>query len=105
MPKIPNFCSQIKALKVVPVWTLFTDLDLCFWSPMALRNIASLIGKPLFADPYTTDKSRISFAQVLIDIDLSKDIPSSVQLINTPYGLKTVSIEYEWMPLFLLIVT
>lgn len=95
----PDFCAHMDTLKVVPVWTLFTDLDPCFWSPCALSNIASLIGKPLFADPYTMEKSRISFARVLIDIDISKEIPSFVK-VNTPYGIKMFTVEYEWMPHF-----
>lgn len=95
----PDFCSHLDTLKVVPVWTLFTDLDPCFWSPSALSKISSSIGKPLFADPYTTDKTRISFARVLIDIDISQDLPSSVT-VNTPFGVKEISVEYEWVPYF-----
>lgn len=95
----PDFCAQMESVKVVPVWTLFPDLDPCFWSSTALSKIASVIGRPLFADPYTTEKTRISFARVLIDIDISKDIPSFVK-VNTPYGEKVVTVDYEWMPHF-----
>lgn len=95
----PDFCSHLDSVKVIPVWTLLNDLDPCFWSHSALSKIASIIGKPLFADPYTTDKTRISFARVLIDIDVSKDLPSSIK-IDTPFGTKMISIEYEWIPHF-----
>lgn len=81
------------------MWTLFPDLDPCFWSFAALSKIASSIGKPLYADPYTTDKSRISFARVLIDIYLSKDNPSLIP-VKTPFGVKDVVVEYEWKPHF-----
>lgn len=93
----PDFCSQLESVKVVPVWTIFSDLDPCFWSSNALSKIASLIGKPLFADPYTTDKTRISFARVLIDIDVSKDTPSFVT-VRSPFGVQNVKVEYEWIP-------
>lgn len=95
----PDFCPQLESVTVVPVWTLFPDLDPCFWSASALSKIASIIGKPLYADPHTTDKSRISFARVLIDVDVSINNPSSI-VINTPFGKKTAAVEYEWMPYF-----
>lgn len=95
----PDFCSQLESIRVVPVWTLFPDLDPCFWSSAALSKIASVIGKPLYADPYTTEKTRISFARVLIDIDISKELTTSIKM-NTPYGLKEVTVDYEWVPHF-----
>lgn len=95
----PDFCFQLDSIKVVHVWTLYIDLDPCFWSFAALSKISSIIGKPLYADRYTTNKTGISFARVLIDIDIAKYIPSSIK-INTLFGTKEISVVYEWIPQF-----
>ncbi|XP_074267588.1 uncharacterized protein LOC141591013 [Silene latifolia] len=51
-------------------------------------------------DEYTTNKSKLAFARVLIEIDISKDLPMSVSF-KTPYqGRVEQKIEYEWIPHF-----
>ncbi|XP_074298709.1 uncharacterized protein LOC141629634 [Silene latifolia] len=84
----------------VPIWVLFPSLDPCFWSNTALSKVASLIGNPICADEHTTNKSKLAFARVLVDVDLSKELPKAVQ-INSPYrGTLLQKVEYEWIPHF-----
>lgn len=95
----PDFHDTLDSIKIVPVWIIFPDLDPCFWSVRALSKIASAIGKPLYADPYTTDKSRISFARVLIDLDISLDLKTEV-VVTTLFRVKKLAVNYEWMPYY-----
>ncbi|XP_074266829.1 uncharacterized protein LOC141590117 [Silene latifolia] len=68
----------------VPVWVLFPSLDPCFWSKSALSKVASAVGNPICADEHTTHKSKLAFARILVDVDLSKELPKAIQ-INSPY--------------------
>lgn len=54
---------------------------------------------PLYVDPYTTDMTPISFAKVLVDVDISKEL-ISYMVTHTPYGDKRATIKYEWVPIF-----
>ncbi|XP_074305615.1 uncharacterized protein LOC141640833 [Silene latifolia] len=45
---------------------------------------ASVVGKPLFADLPTTFKSKLSFARVLVEVDVANELPTTLQL-TSPY--------------------
>ncbi|XP_074271433.1 uncharacterized protein LOC141595368 [Silene latifolia] len=92
--------EELHAVSVMPIWVLFPNLDPCFWSIKRLSKVASYVGKPVCADEYTTNKSKLAFARVLIEVDISKELPTSVTF-KTPYrGTVTQKIEYEWIPHF-----
>ncbi|XP_074299343.1 uncharacterized protein LOC141630419 [Silene latifolia] len=84
----------------VPVWVLFPNLDPCFWSKAGLSKVASAVGNPICADEHTTNKSKLAFARILIDVDHSKELPKAIK-INSPYrGTLLQSVAYEWVPHF-----
>ncbi|XP_074301022.1 uncharacterized protein LOC141632369 [Silene latifolia] len=80
----PSFSGEMEKVTRVLVWTLFSGLDPYLWSEIVLSKIASKVDKPLFADLSTTNKEKLSFARVLVEIDLSQDFVDSV-VINTPF--------------------
>ncbi|XP_074298402.1 uncharacterized protein LOC141629274 [Silene latifolia] len=87
---------------ILKQWTpLFpTQLDTISKSASALRKIASKIGTPLYADPITTNKERLSFARVMVEVDLSGPLPDNV-VINSPFmGQVIQDVEYEWLPYY-----
>ncbi|XP_074277354.1 uncharacterized protein LOC141600992 [Silene latifolia] len=95
----PSFSFEMERVSWVPVWVLFHDLDPYLWSSTVLSKMASKIGKPLFADVPTTYKAKLSFARVLIEVDISSSLPVEISL-NTPFGPSTQRIEYEWLPFY-----
>jgi len=70
----------------LPVWVKFPNLPLQCWSPLCLSKLASVIGKPLHADAPTTSMTRLSYARVLVEVDLLADLPSSIN-ITLPNGV------------------
>ncbi|KAL9347261.1 hypothetical protein Peur_058627 [Populus x canadensis] len=62
----------------VPVWVRFPNLPICCWSPSCLSKIASVLGKPIQSDHMTFTLSRMSYARVLVEIDLREDLQHSV---------------------------
>ncbi|XP_074314673.1 uncharacterized protein LOC141649902 [Silene latifolia] len=73
-PWSPTVVDELNVTHV-PVWVLFPNLDPCFWSKSGLSKVASAVGNPICADEHTTNKSKLAFARVLIDVDLSKELP------------------------------
>ncbi|KAK9671811.1 hypothetical protein RND81_12G056000 [Saponaria officinalis] len=74
----PEFSKELDTVSKVPVWVTLPNLDPLFWSEKALSKIGSKIGVPLYADPVTTLKERLSFARVMIEVD----------------------VEFEWVPYY-----
>ncbi|XP_074300066.1 uncharacterized protein LOC141631271 [Silene latifolia] len=96
----PHFSCIMECVTIVPVWILFPDLDPYMWTDSILSKMASKIGKPLFADLHTTCKARLSFARILVEVDISKDLPDHID-INAPFiGHSSQRIVYEWLPYY-----
>ncbi|XP_074266898.1 uncharacterized protein LOC141590190 [Silene latifolia] len=96
----PSFSLEMDRVAKVPVWILFPGLDPFLWTDKVMSKMANKIGKPLFADPATTSKEKLSFARVLVEVDVSQELPSHV-VINTPHlGQYSQKVVYEWLPYY-----
>lgn len=73
-------------MSTAPVWVRFPNLPLECCSSICLSKIASVLGKPLQWDASTNSMSRLSFAKVLIEVDLLADLPNSITFI-LPNGI------------------
>ncbi|XP_074320214.1 uncharacterized protein LOC141657004 [Silene latifolia] len=94
----PNFSMEMDRVSTVPIWVLFPDLEPFLWSEIVLSKMASKIGKPLFADLNTTCKTKLSFARIFVEADVSGSLPDHI-VINTPYhGQSSQRVIYEWLP-------
>lgn len=65
-----------------------------------MSKIGSILGVPLFADECITKQLRVSFARVLIELDVTKKLHKNV-LLEDPNGrCMEQPVYYEWLPLF-----
>lgn len=83
----------------IPIWVKFPRLPLGYWSVKALSKVASAIGVPLYTDGFTAKAEKISYARVLIEVDITKTLPDAV-VVETPSGPWNQPIEYDWRPKF-----
>jgi len=96
MMKVFHFSSE--EMSRVPVWVKFPNLPLCCWSPVCLSKIASILGKPIQCDQLTSTLSRMSYARVLVEIDLLEELRHLVE-ISLPEGLTLhQKVVYETLP-------
>ncbi|XP_075074856.1 uncharacterized protein LOC142162405 [Nicotiana tabacum] len=66
----------------------------------SLSRIASVFGRPIFVDECTTKQTRVSYAQMLIEINVTKELPSEVWVMD-PIGKKFLqSVTYDWKPAY-----
>ncbi|GAA0158258.1 hypothetical protein LIER_38608 [Lithospermum erythrorhizon] len=56
----------------VPTWVLVHDVPLSVWSESGLSKIASKVGIPMYTDKVTKDRTKMSYARCLVDVDVSK---------------------------------
>lgn len=63
---------QQEELKRLPVWMQINNMPLECWTTRALSKLTSKVGRPLYMDQMTRQRKRISFARVLVEIDITK---------------------------------
>ncbi|KAJ6947099.1 hypothetical protein NC651_001710 [Populus alba x Populus x berolinensis] len=87
-------------MSCVLVWVKFPNLPLKCWSPRCLAKIASKLGTPIQSDQLTFNMMRISYAKVLVELNLLADLKSSI-VINLPNGTTlNQPVIYETLPRF-----
>lgn len=87
-------------LHTVPLWVRLPNLPLHCWSKDSLSRIGSLLGTPKCADEYTSNQSRISFARLMVEMDVSKPLPKSVWIEGSNGQEWEQKVLYEWAPRF-----
>ncbi|XP_052177674.1 uncharacterized protein LOC127791741 [Diospyros lotus] len=66
--------------------------------------MASQIGRPLYADPMTEDRSRLGYARVCVDVNVCSKFPKFIDIdqgYDEATGERRISrlpIEYQWIP-------
>ncbi|XP_058732579.1 uncharacterized protein LOC131604108 [Vicia villosa] len=94
----PEFQLKDDLLRVLPLWVIFPQLPLLYWGEDSIGKIASAIGKPILMDECTTKKLRVSYARVLIEVDVTIELKDTIT-IKTPNGEKLrQQVDYEWKP-------
>lgn len=84
-----DFDFAKKFLAEIPLWVTFPNLPMNCWSCNSLSRIASAIGKPIYADECTTKQTRISYARMLIETNVTKPLPEVIT-VHDPNGRQFV---------------
>lgn len=78
----------------------------CLFSPCerkpssfeGLSHIASAIGKPLYANELTEKCKRLSFAKICVEVDVSSELLTTVEVVNARGESCDISVKYPWKP-------
>ncbi|KAJ8569877.1 hypothetical protein K7X08_006454 [Anisodus acutangulus] len=99
-PWTPALNLSAEFLTEIPLWVKFPNIPMGCWGSDSLSRIASAIGAPLFADECTTKQSRITFARMLVQVDVTKPLPTEINVMD-PFDREfEQAIEYNWKPQF-----
>ncbi|XP_011016272.1 PREDICTED: uncharacterized protein LOC105119785, partial [Populus euphratica] len=99
-PMTEYFEFSSTEMHTVPVWVKFPNLPLKCWSLKCLSKIASVLGRPVQSDMFTASMARLSYARVLVEVNLLSDLPSSIE-VTLPNGhILHQQVVYETLPRF-----
>ncbi|XP_019070681.2 uncharacterized protein [Solanum lycopersicum] len=87
-------------LTEIPLWANFPKLPLNCWGDGSLSRIASAIGVPLFADECTTKQTRISYARMLVELNVTKPVPEKITVMDPNGRTFMQDVVMEWKPLY-----
>ncbi|XP_075092379.1 uncharacterized protein LOC142172614 [Nicotiana tabacum] len=97
---LENFDFSKEVLHTIPVWVKFPNLPLNCWGARSLRRISSGLGIPFYADACTTQLDRITYARVLIEMNVTKELPKFIK-VTYPNGREfSQRVAYDWVPEF-----
>ena len=94
-PSMEMLNVQITSL---PIWVMFFNIPLEYWTVTSLGYIASAVGIPLHLDTLTDNHSILSFARICIEVDVNCTFPKSALLDLGNGKYSTIRIEYPWVP-------
>uniref|UniRef100_A0A803N8Z5 DUF4283 domain-containing protein n=1 Tax=Chenopodium quinoa TaxID=63459 RepID=A0A803N8Z5_CHEQI len=95
-----DFDFQKEALRMVPIWIQFPNLPLNCWGMNSLSRIGSTLGTPLLADECTASQTRLSYARLLIEIDLTQPIKHNIVIEGSNGRTINQKVVYEWEPIY-----
>ncbi|XP_058775924.1 uncharacterized protein LOC131650225 [Vicia villosa] len=96
----PDFNLQRDMLRTIPIWVKLPHLPLYLWGKRSLSKIGSALGTPLVTDECTANRLRVSYARILVEIDITQAPVTEITIRDTEGNRKKQPIEYEWRPKF-----
>jgi hypothetical protein len=82
----PNFNLKNDMLRTIPIWVKLPQLPLYLWGVKSLSKIGSALGIPLVTDECTANKFRISYARLLVEVDITKELPKEITITDSEGG-------------------
>ncbi|CAK8531390.1 unnamed protein product [Lathyrus sativus] len=96
----PDFKIKDELLQTLPIWVKLPQLPIVLWGDTSLNKIGSALGKPIMTDECTANRLRVSYARILVEMDITKELPQSITIADHAGEKMQQAIEYEWRPLF-----
>lgn len=94
----PKLYFNSEFLTKIPLWVTFPKLSLNYEGCDSLSRIASAIGILLFANGCTTKQTRISYARILVEVDVTKSIPTEITIMDEKSNAFQQPIHFNWKP-------
>lgn len=67
-----DFDFKRDMLRTLPIWVKLPNLPLHLWGAKSLGKIGSALGTPLCTDECTANKLRVSYARILVEVDIAQ---------------------------------
>ncbi|PHU19061.1 hypothetical protein BC332_10212 [Capsicum chinense] len=97
---VKDFRFKDEMLRFMPLWVVLPGLPIYYWVEDNLNKIASYIGKPICAYRLTAELERILYAWMLIELDITQELPEEIYIEKHNGTIHTQAIEFEWAPEF-----
>ncbi|KAL2930391.1 ABC transporter B family member 6, partial [Bienertia sinuspersici] len=78
----PDIELHKENVKTVPIWIRMPNLDLKYWGQGCLHKLGDIIGTTLKVDNVTMNKDRLSYARILVEVELDKELPDYIRFQN-----------------------
>lgn len=73
-------------------------LPLHLWGCSNLSLLVSAVGTPIVTDECTSRKLRVSYARVLVEVDITQKLIEEINIKDKNGNVVTQKVEFEWRP-------
>lgn len=80
----------------IPVLVQFPNLKKRFWPAKVLSKLASYVGRPVAADPLTIARTRLSYARLLVEVDVQGSLPKLIPITGPAGETMVQPVRYEF---------
>ncbi|KAJ8765310.1 hypothetical protein K2173_012007 [Erythroxylum novogranatense] len=98
----PSLGVDRGAVDAIPLWVLFRDLPMEYWTVEGLSHLANGLGKPLCMDAQTATMDRIGYAKICIEVSKDAELPESLSIKrlgdNGELLCAQILLSYPWKP-------
>nr|QIA97949.1 hypothetical protein AP_R.00g000450-v1.0.a3 [Amaranthus palmeri] len=95
-----SFDFREEIMRVIPVWVRLPNLPLHCWGVDTLSRIVSAIGVPILADECTAKQLKVSYARVLVEVDVTQEFIKEIK-VRENSGREFVQLAIpEWKPFY-----
>lgn len=96
----PDFNMKQDMMRTMPIWIKLPKLPLYLWGERTLDKIGSAIGVPMVTDECTTHKLRVTYARMLVEVDITRKLVEEIALKDKEGKILMQPVQYEWKPKF-----
>lgn len=93
-----NFDFNGNILRTLPIWVKLPHLPLHLWGAKSMGKIVSALGRSLFTGACTTSKLRVSYARLLVEVDITQKQKESITIKDNKGKKINQPVEFEWKP-------
>ncbi|GLJ28581.1 hypothetical protein SUGI_0563070 [Cryptomeria japonica] len=92
-----DFNLSLETFNKIPIWMRLPNLPLHFWVDPLFEEVGDKLGDFLMVDNDPNDSYHSIFARILVEIDISKALPTEISL-TTSKGCWVQPLDYEGIP-------
>lgn len=74
------FSLKNDMLRTIRIWVKLPKLPLHLWGACSLSKIGSTIGVPIMTSECTTNKFRILYARLLVEVDITNELLKEITI-------------------------
>ncbi|XP_009782929.1 uncharacterized protein [Nicotiana sylvestris] len=93
-----DFTNEV--LKTIPLWIQLPKQPLNYWEDDSLGRISSTLRVPIYADACTTKVECISYARILVEMDVTRSLPRQIMVEDPNRREFEQEFWYDWMPMY-----
>ncbi|CAN7058142.1 unnamed protein product [Brassica rapa subsp. trilocularis] len=90
--------SSTPPLSAIKIWVHLTGVPLDLRYQQGLSLVAGLIGDPKETDDFTLNLVSLTLSHVKVEVDLTKPLPTVVELERQSGEVVEVKVDYPWLP-------
>lgn len=90
-----EFDFNEEVLRTIPLWVKLLNLPLNYSSDKPIRKIGSVLRKPIHVDNCTSKAERISYARLLVEMDVTRPLPGIIKVCDPTGKVIDQSLVYD----------